>query len=355
MMHKLLTRLHQEQDGTALTEFTICLPIWVVIMIGIANLQTLGVQTTRVQVAAQRNLWVNAIDLTINEKAINMTNRGGGAEYLAMDKSSAPYSDASTLDTIATAHAGVMMTSHWEESGLMAAATIPLHKQTLNVVVLPTAINDDKHLNDRDLPNGMLNELDLSAATGIGDGGASGIVASIARALLTATGSTIPLATAVRYGSVSGKSTGQSVQFYGGSVTVGSQYDVLVAPKPFSGSGNIGGGNGIPTMSLRQSSLQPLVIARLLAESVPNYEVHQRWGKSEWEGDSGSYEGLGDFDPNKAKEEGEEQGEKCKDDIDHNNAVQSCRSGCSSQPPEDQADCRDGCGSTRSVDPSCSG
>lgn len=358
MMHRLLTRLHQEQEGTALTEFTMCLPIWIVIMVGIANLQTLGVQTTRVQVTAQRNLWVNAIDLTINDKYENLTRLGGG-EYAAMDKSSAPYSDAGALDTVATAHGGAMALGHWVESGTMVTATKPLHKNSMDVAIMmgtsSIGIDHSTHLNERELPKGLLDDLNTDALGGLGDGGTSGIIASIAKLALDASGATIPLATAVRYGSVSGNKFGQQVNIAGTSFNVGAQYDVLVAPKPFDGEHEIGGERGIPTMNLRQSGIQPLLIARLIAESVPNYEVHQRWGKSEWEGDSGSYEGLGDFDPDKAAEDGKEQGKKCKEDMDHNNQVQSCRSGCSSQPPEDQADCRDGCGDMRSIDPACNG
>jgi hypothetical protein len=342
---KSLKRLHHDQDGTALTEFTICLPVWIFIMIGISNLQALGLQSTRVQIIAQKNMWIAATDAIINEVPENMT-RAGGAMYAAMDKTSATYSSTPTLDTAATVHGGAMALGHWVESGVLVTATKPLHSPSINVTVIPgtsnIGIDHTSRLNQREMPKRLLDDLNLEVFSGVGGGGGSGIVGDLAAMLLTTAGATIPLATAVRYGVVSGKFSGHQVQLTGGSVTMGAQYDVLVAPRPFAGRGRIEGAR-LLGLDLRQSALQPLLIARLLAEGVKNYEVHQRWGKSEWEtSGTGSFARPDLYYEDDVRDAENEARDCIRGVQDHNNAVNRCRAGCNG----DQS-CINGCGSYR--------
>lgn len=349
-IHKMFKRLHDDQDGTALTEFTICLPIWVVIMIGVANLQTLGLQSTKVQIIAQKNLWVAATDAIINDDIKRMT-RAGGAEYAIMDMTSASYSSTTGLDAAARVHGGAMALGHWTESGVLVTATKPLHSPSMDIALIPgtssIGIDHTSKMNKREMPKLLLDDLNLDVVSGIGGGGGSGIVGDLAALVLTAAGATIPIATAVRYGVVSGSSTGQAQTSFA-NVGVGAQYDVLVAPKPFSGLGQIEG-TKLLGLSLRQSALQPLLVARLLAEGVENYEVHQRWGESEWETEgSGDFE-TPDLDYKDEKEAAEEDARDCVDDVaEHNADRDECLSDCNGEPAADQASCRSGCGSPRS-------
>jgi hypothetical protein len=357
-MIKRFKQLHQEQDGTALTEFTICLPIWIVIMIGIANLGTLGVRSTKAQVNAQRALWINAINLTKTDKADNLT-RKGGIDYSTMDKSSAAYSETGTLDGIATAHGIAMGAGHWVESGTMTVATELLQSPRLTTTVFlgtgTRGIDHTSRLNKREMPKFMLDDLNTDVFRNQGQGSVSQIISSALAAILTVGGATIPLATAVRYGSVSGASPAEQVSITGMTVTVGAQYDVLVAPKPFKGTGSFSGARGF-SLNTRASSLYPMLIGRILAEgeSKGHYEGHLRWGKHDWtsQSGSGSYEGLNaDFEG--AAQEGREQGQECKETVDHNNGVAACQSACSSCQANGGQNCNCDCGSTRAVSQNC--
>jgi hypothetical protein len=267
-----------------------------------------------------------------------------------MDMTSASYSSTTGLDTAARVHGGAMALGHWTESGVLVTATKPLHSPSINVALIPgtsnIGIDHTSKMNKREMPKLLLDDLNTDVVSGIGGGG-SGIVGSLAALVLTAAGATIPLATAVRYGVVSGNSTGQ-VQTSFATVGVGAQYDVLVAPKPFKGLGSIEGA-GLLGLSLRQSALQPLLIARLLAEGVENYEVHQRWGKSEWQtSGSGGFQ-TPDLDYEDQVEDAEDDARDCVDGVNEHNANRNqCLSDCNSRPAAEQAGCRSGCGNARS-------
>ena len=58
-----VVRLYRPEDGSALTEFTMFLPVWVVMLIAVTSLARIGVFSTQVQLQAQRELWTAAVNV----------------------------------------------------------------------------------------------------------------------------------------------------------------------------------------------------------------------------------------------------------------------------------------------------
>lgn len=76
---KLLRRLDDEEQGTAMTEFVICLPIFIFIFIGIADLYRLHNKTSTMQITAVQQMWSKAMPIQKNALNLQYMNAQVGA------------------------------------------------------------------------------------------------------------------------------------------------------------------------------------------------------------------------------------------------------------------------------------
>lgn len=64
MITKLTRRFshfHQDQEGTSMTEFVMCLPVFIIIFIGIQDLAVMNVAGVRVKVQAAKSMWEQTV------------------------------------------------------------------------------------------------------------------------------------------------------------------------------------------------------------------------------------------------------------------------------------------------------
>lgn len=311
-----LRALHRDEAGTAMTEFTICLPVWIFIMMGVASLGQMGAHITKVQIIAQKRLWVNATHASSNDIPQHMSSVAAAATTgpLIME-SRLPGTQNATLNAgYALVTVGLGTRAHWGES---AALTTPLRALGAPAAKLITkdAIGDRKYA-IRAMDDGLTMEA-INAMGGGGGGGTpsiTGIIADIGFAALSASGSLHAVSAGIRYGNVKGELVNQTLQLKpAGSISAGARYDTLVPPRPLTGA---------------SAKFIPFGVSRLIAETEKNYAVALNFGKSEWDGSSGSNP-HGGIDEGKIGETEQGAQQACND---CRNQISSRNSQCNNDP-----------------------
>ncbi|MEC9439608.1 MAG: hypothetical protein VYE40_00755 [Myxococcota bacterium] len=290
-------RLLREEGGSALTEFTMFLPVWIVLFAGIVNLGKFGYMSTSTQIEAQRDLWSKLIPLTApdSKEAVHMTPLAAGIDTLSKNTPSkvqrAAYADVNSnvISGEGLVWGGAIeLSGHWGES---YERTIIL--ETANISQLsqgphkkPGDLIDDERAYPKIVVDDSLVDSDFKT-----DG-----VASIIASIVSASGGIHPIGAGIRYGMVTGEKVDHTFSIAGfGSVTSVSRYDAIVPPAPLTGTA---------------ADKLPFAINRLLAESDDNYAEMLNYTELEWGNASGdSFEF--NQDPEK---QGEDQAEQqCKD------------------------------------------
>lgn len=284
-MRRLL-RFNRNERASAMTEFVMFLPIFVVVFAGIVNLGKFGYSTTQNKILAQKALWTGVIPVThstTTETGSHMSSVIGGGDAglhladLALDGSN-PQQAADGVEG-GLMGLGLGVGGHWGES----------YGRTIVVSVLPGVGGDlERHesaedvIGDQPFPQALLND-SVNRPRGSG-----GIVGSILQ-YIAGSGVVAALGAGIRYGTVFGEHEHTFTVGRIGSFKSRSHYDVLVAPSPLKGA----------------ATKTSWALARAYAESEDNYSVMMNFGESEWEGDSsggssmdGTMGDLGDFDPN---------------------------------------------------------
>ncbi|MBA2664885.1 MAG: hypothetical protein H0U74_21535 [Bradymonadaceae bacterium] len=282
----IIDGFHRDQKGSAMTEFVMFLPIWLTVFIGVVALGTIGVETTKVQMSAQKKVWDMAIDSTTSGLGPDLATPVGGGGIAGAKAAELGRGIGDGAEAIVNI-TGLAIGGHWGES---------YERVVLLDAVFDTGIEDLSYLatgvigDDAKYPRYIVDD----SAAGIKNA-ASGDDTSIGKLLASffaATGYVAAAGAGIRYGMAHGIDT-QTFNVAGGrSISAKFHYDMLVSPSPLTG-----------TLGKRA----PIAIARLMAESEDNYNVMMNFGESEWEG-SGSNSGsnnLGintDFGTGGAKE-----------------------------------------------------
>ncbi len=283
-MISLLKRLHSlesDETGSAMTEFIIFLPVWGFLFAGIFALAELGMETTRVQLMANKQIWDKVIPITeysnFDEHATIGAYFTATAKYGEYAANSANPSQA--LDGAEAIAFGVGGTGgHWGES----------HARVLPYDALGIAEVDDLTrtpsdiVGDQKYPNHIVDDSvtdDLSVSGGF---------AEVLAEILTSSGAVHAAGAGIRYGAVFGEIENHEIKVAGGLThDASAHYDILVAPAPLTGF----------------TTKMSFGIARLLAETEDEYSVMMNYGDSEWEGNASG--GTGGYNTGDANVQGQ--------------------------------------------------
>jgi hypothetical protein len=306
-MIRLIRRLNQldaDENGAAMTEFIIFLPVWGFLFAGIFALAELGIETTRVKLQANKQIWDQVIPITeytnVDEHATVAAYGTAAAKYASYaSNSSNPSQILDGVEGIAFAVGGTG--GHWGESH---ARVLPYESLGIAEVDNLTRTPSDI-VGDAPYPNSVVDDSvtdDLSPSGGF---------AEVLEEILTSSGAVHAAGAGIRYGAVFGEIEGHSIQVAGGvTYDASAHYDALVAPAPLTGF----------------TTKMSFGINRLLAETEDEYSVMMNYGEDEWEGDASG--GTGDYDiPDSTDVEGtvddaeEEERERlrrlCRDNPEH--------------------------------------
>ncbi len=287
----------REENGTAVTEFVMFLPVFVVTFAGIVNLGKFGYETTRTQVLAQKKLWANVMPIThgIADGGVHMSSVAGGGEAaahigaLATDGDN-PQQAADVIEAGIMA-GGLAIDGHWGESYLRVK---PFEAVGFADDVDPTYDAKDI-IGEQPFPNAILND-------GLNRPKPDGIVGVIT-SLLSGSGAVPAMAAGIRYGEVYGEEDRSFTVGNFGSFNAEAHYDVLVAPSPLKGI----------------ATKMTFGFAWAFAQTDENYRVMMNFGESEWEGDSsGGSDRLDDIlaGGDDVLEDGEDQVEDAEDELE---------------------------------------
>jgi hypothetical protein len=240
-------KLHSGEEGTAMTEFVICLPIFVIIFIGIADLYRIQNTTVAIQITATADMWKKALPIQKNIAA--------SALHLSAPTSVAPslsVVNARGGNIVAKGYAlgkiGATATyGHFGESYYM---TLPLRPFVNMRVPGDTKISAKQVLNTSDgkmtltlVPDGTLDN-------------ASGMWRP-------------PAAAGIRYGMV-GSKVEQTVEsrLLRNSFNISTGYDTIVSPYGY---------NMLEHSTLTMITVGQAVNARKLFDSLPGVEFSARF------------------------------------------------------------------------------
>lgn len=360
IMQKIATSFHREQRGSAMTEFVMTLPVWIVVLYVIWDMGMVHMHVTNTQIVAQTDLWSKAIPLTRpfdptsgqspdSESAKYMVPALGGAQAIAaQSKARNAHNGHGTFSTIEGPIHGAAVIglggslgggfnvgagdSHYVEStyriGNMTAgmSNVPETKLKAKDVV---DISEEKRYPVMMLNDGLDTNFDFS-----GDS-ASSKVASILMSALDSSGALHSIVAGARYGAVAGESTGDYKGLFGWNVKPGYAYDTLVSPAPYTTDA---------------ANYIPMMVARLGAEAADGekYAVALRFCKGDWSGNTPA--GNSNVDTDSYRDDAEDsseaqEAEGCEDDgFSSVNQCRTCRadpcaggcpgaSGPSCQPP----------------------
>jgi hypothetical protein len=208
-----LGKLHSDEDGVAMTEFVICLPVFIIIFIGMVDLYKLSNAGVAIQIQATARMWTNAIEVQKSgplslSPHMNATVAGGQA----LSKVGEREMSAVKRALYSAEYAGMLTTGHFGES---YANTILVESVFRVNMGLPT-------------PGGK-----VKATVGqVVD--AQGIVTK--KMVNDGIGGLWPgVGAGIRYGLVNGKAE-QTVATRLGSSTLKAGFDVNVAPYAHKGA-----------------------------------------------------------------------------------------------------------------------
>lgn len=226
--HRLgvLQQLHREEQGTALTEFVIVVPIFITIFIGMLNIAAIQRDAGRVQLRAYKQVWERAIPV---QRSFNggkhMLPPAAAATSLGLSNDG-----SSTLGNVQdmAKNTGLLSSGHFGES--WALTKLPEASGIVSYdVPKGKAARRVEDLTDSKVVKELVSD-------NLGKPNFSGELASMVSGLITASGMRPALAAGIRYGSVQGRAE-QSGTFMGhmGSYEVSAAFDVLVAPYAYTG------------------------------------------------------------------------------------------------------------------------
>lgn len=279
-----------------MTEFIMFLPVWVVLFTGIFALAELNMETTRVQLMANKQIWDNVIPITeysnVDEHA-TVAAYGTAAAKIGVDWGTDGSNPEQALDVAEGLIFGVGGTAgHLGESH---ARVLPYKTAGIAEMDDLTRNPDDILGSDRPYPNSVIDDSvtdDLSPSGGF---------AEVIEEILTSSGAVHAAGAGIRYGAVFGEVEDHEINVAGGmTYNASAHYDMLVAPAPLTGF----------------TTKMSFGITRLLAETEDNYSVMMNYGESEWEGDSSGASSPYDSDTSDLDDDIEDAESDAEDELD---------------------------------------
>lgn len=275
-LRRLILSLGRSEDGTAITEFVIFLPIWIFVFIGIINLGRVGIFSTQVQLRAQKDLWDQSVQVTSQWESIEHQSAAGAAVLTAADYFEVKNIDGNDqegndfAEGVATG-AGMGLYGHYGESA--EKAFIPAS------VAVPASVRGKYSPEEiMGVESGRFPHLIMNDTLAEADFGGSSVIGIIAAAV-AASGFVQSTAAGIRYGSVfTNKEETMSFISNFGSFKAGAHYDALVSPRAINGA---------------EAEILPFSIAFLMFkadETGPGtgYKEFLLFGDENWGGGHGS-------------------------------------------------------------------
>ena len=331
-LRRSLQKLGRGQGGSALTEFTMFLPVWLLLFIGIVNLGKLGWATTNTQIQAQLALWDQAVQMTSAEAEleVHMSPKTAGPDAGIKSAKGRPVysgtnSMANNFDAVTWAGA-ITLGGHWGESYQRTIALDAVGiTEDLEVHERPDSLYSD---GVNDYPMRSLNDT-IEPEVG-GDG-----VAAVIASLIQLSGAQHAVGAGARYGVIMSEQLDNTIELSAWQdVTANARYDLLVPPAAMTGF---------------NADRVPFALLRLLAEADENYSVMLDFGGDPGWSDQTQDSGDFSYDPDEGRDEGEEQGEEQCDSLGYssNSKCIRCQDDYGQGTTEGTCDCRD--------DPDCPG
>lgn len=257
-------RLLGNRRGAALTEFIIFLPVWGFLFAGIFALAKLNMETTRVQLIANKQIWDKVIPIT-NYTNVNQHATVGAYATAATEIGVTQGTDSNNPEQALDVAEGLIFGVGGTAGHLGESHARILPYKTAGIAEMDDLTRDPDDIvgNNRPYPKSVIND---SAAEALS---ASGGFAEVLETFLTSSGAVHAAGAGIRYGVVFGKASNDQIKVAGGmTYNAASHYDLLVAPAPLKGV----------------KTKMSFGITRLLAETEDNYSVMMNYGESEWEG-----------------------------------------------------------------------
>lgn len=241
-------RLDRDERGTALTEFVIILPVFIIVFAGILKLRKVGNEAVEHNVRANKKLWVAVYEA--EDEELRMTPRGALADTFGPQEESI----LGRVDAAVTGFGG-----HWGESYSRTALAMPalLGRRAPRSVRRNLTMRPYNVIGDAKVANILTNDsVDLTSVDTSG-----GIVGTIVTGALQLLGATAGYAANIRYGNVESEMQTDQIEVAGLSHTFETQYESLVSPAqspPFN--------DFINTAETRS-----YLVSRLAGETETNY------------------------------------------------------------------------------------
>lgn len=299
-MTRRIRDFFRDERGSAMTEFTMFLPVWITVMIGVINLGKFGMHATNVRVEAQKDLWNQAIAISgdFAAEGEHLIPLAAGIEAAAKygELAGKEGNDQPVIDGIeaATNAAGLGLFGHYGESyektlPLDAVFDLPVEPEFQASEVLQL---DDQSRYPHALLNDSLGDANMDLS------GSSNILGTILGSLISASGFHHSAGAGIRYGSVfAEKSESGSFIAGRGNYTAAAHYDVLVPPRALTGA---------------ETELA-FAFAFVLFKADERYGEYMQFGTENWGGDFGAADTPGEDEWAGAQDEADEDiEEQCK-------------------------------------------
>lgn len=272
-----LCRFHVDEDGTAITEFTIFLPIWIMMIIAVTSLMRVGVFSTKVQLQAQKDMWSKVIPITASginlDHAYWNPNAGYGAASVDYFRVAGIEGNPQALNDGIEGAADLVnvVEGHYTES--YTRSLLPPTEPFIDNVDVTSSPEEVLQMDDTErYPHKLLND----TLTDNFDFGGSALSTIISLAALA--GFIHHTAAGIQYGSVFGDAEG-TVPLFGQWGTLETQFhcDVLVAPRPLTGA---------------DADVTPATWAFAIFKGDEEYEEYLQWGNQNWDanGDASEFQ-----------------------------------------------------------------
>ncbi len=210
--------LHNDERGTALTEFVIILPVFIMVFAGILQIRKVGNEAVEHQVRANKKLWVAVYDA--EDEVLRMTPRGQFAQAF----SDTEQNIMQRLDSGANALGG-----HWTEHYTRTQVMMPIVSGVRveqpwrgRLTLEPSSVIGDATV-AKALVDDALTPGDLRPSN-------SGIVGTIINGAMQVIGGNAGYAANIRYGNVYSEPQVDEIEVAGISHTFETSYESRVSP-----------------------------------------------------------------------------------------------------------------------------
>ncbi|AWV90379.1 hypothetical protein DFR33_107221 [Bradymonas sediminis] len=293
VLRPLFIGFQRDEDGAALTEMVMTLPIWILMLGGIISLGRLGMNTTSNQLDVQTGLWDGVFEVSATDDSpgsgdsssdpqwVHFTPISGGAAaaYESGTLAGMSQNPNQIIDGVNSATMGAMAVTG--TLGESYGRTLPLQVVPGHTMPDVTTDPDDVLQVGSPYPKKVTYDGVLNSSTDYNTGG--GWLSTVTNAIgnvVASAGMVGSLGAGIRYGEVYTESNYDTDVMFNVTIPASAHANILVAPKPMTGN---------------DAKWRPFLMNRLLAGGEENYSKMMRFGGDpSWDAE-GSPD-TGDFD-----------------------------------------------------------